>query len=84
MTTLKFVASSPVRVTAEIPVWGTVVWVEAFGGSEEALESGIKEIAIFASCSESFSKSNINCTIEESFERFVPVMKLAKKNKIKV
>lgn len=53
-------------------------------GMQEALSTGIKEIAIFASCSESFSKANINCTIEESFERFIPVMALAKKNKIKV
>ena len=37
-------ASSPIRVTAEIPVWGTVVWVEAFGRSEEALEFGIAEV----------------------------------------
>ncbi|WP_413289126.1 hydroxymethylglutaryl-CoA lyase [Bdellovibrio sp. HCB337] len=49
-----------------------------------AIESGIKEVAIFAAASESFSKKNINCTIEESFERFKPVMALAKKHKIKV
>jgi len=53
-------------------------------GMHEALETGVKEIAIFASSTESFSKANINCTIEESFERFKPVMALAKKNKIKV
>lgn len=53
-------------------------------GLEEALKTPIKEIAIFAAATETFSKKNINCTIEESFERFVPVMKLAKKNKIKV
>jgi len=53
-------------------------------GMEAALESGIKEIAVFAAASESFSKKNINCSIEESFARFGPVMKLAKKNKIKV
>lgn len=49
-----------------------------------AIESGIKEVAIFASCSESFSKKNINCSIEESFQRFEAVMVLAKKHKIKV
>ncbi len=53
-------------------------------GMKEALESGVKEIAIFASSSESFSKANINCTIDESFERFKPVMAMAKKNKIRV
>jgi len=53
-------------------------------GMQEALQSGIPEVAIFASCSESFSIKNLNCSIEESFERFKPVMVLAKKNKIKV
>ena len=37
-------ASIPVRVTAEIPVWGTVVWVEAFGSNKEALDSGSAEV----------------------------------------
>ncbi|QDK39244.1 hydroxymethylglutaryl-CoA lyase [Bdellovibrio sp. NC01] len=53
-------------------------------GMLDAIKSGVKEIAIFAACSESFSKKNINCTIEESFQRFEPVMALAKKHKIKV
>lgn len=53
-------------------------------GMKEALLNKVTEVAIFASCSESFSKANINCSIDESFERFVPVMALAKKNKIKV
>ena len=41
---LKNMANSPIRVTAEIPVWGTVVWVEAFGNNEEALESGVADV----------------------------------------
>lgn len=53
-------------------------------GMLNALEAEIPEIAVFAACSESFSKKNINCTIEESFKRFEPVMKLAKEHKIKV
>lgn len=53
-------------------------------GLQDAIAAGIKDVAIFAACSESFSKKNINCTIEESFERFVPVMKLARREKIKV
>jgi hydroxymethylglutaryl-CoA lyase len=53
-------------------------------GMQDAIKSGAKEISIFTACSESFNKANINCAIEESFERFQPVMILAKKNKIKV
>lgn len=53
-------------------------------GMTKAIEIGVKEIAVFAGCSESFSQRNINCSIEESFERFEKVFALAKKNKIKV
>lgn len=53
-------------------------------GMENAIQSGAKEVAVFASCSESFSEKNINCSIDESFKRFEEVFKLAKKNKIKV
>lgn len=53
-------------------------------GMQEALATGVKEVAIFASSTESFSQKNINCSIEESFQRFIPVMRIAKKNKIKV
>ncbi len=51
-------------------------------GMLQAIDAGVKEVAIFAACSESFSKKNINCSIDESFKRFVPVMKLAKAHKI--
>ncbi|KYG70563.1 hydroxymethylglutaryl-CoA lyase [Bdellovibrio bacteriovorus] len=53
-------------------------------GMQDAIASGVKEVAIFAACSESFSLKNINCSIDESFKRFEPVMALAKKHKIKV
>nr|WP_276330427.1 MULTISPECIES: hydroxymethylglutaryl-CoA lyase [Paracoccus] len=43
-------------------------------GREAALAAGAEEIAIFASASESFSQRNINCSIDESFQRFAPVM----------
>lgn len=53
-------------------------------GMLRAIESGVKEVALFAACSESFSKKNINCSIAESFLRFKPVMELAREHKIKV
>jgi hydroxymethylglutaryl-CoA lyase len=53
-------------------------------GMQSAITTGIKEVAVFTAASESFTKKNINCTIEESFERFIPVMKLAKQHGIKV
>ena len=53
-------------------------------GMLDAVSTNIHEIAIFAACSEGFSKENTNCTIEESFQRFDPILKLAKKHKMKV
>ena len=53
-------------------------------GFENALASGAKEVAIFAAASESFSQKNINCSIEESLERFVPLLAAAKSNNIPV
>jgi len=46
-------------------------------GLEAALLSDINEVAIFAAASESFSKKNINCSINESLERFLPIMERA-------
>lgn len=43
-------------------------------GLERAIESGVDSVAVFASASETFSQRNINCTIAESLERFVPVL----------
>lgn len=53
-------------------------------GLESAVESGVDEIAVFAAASESFSRKNINCSIAESIERFVPVIETAKAHDIAV
>ena len=42
-------------------------------GFEAAVAEGATEVAVFAAASEGFSRKNINCSIEESIERFVPV-----------
>jgi isopropylmalate/homocitrate/citramalate synthase len=46
-------------------------------GMEAALAAGVREVAIFAAASESFSRRNINCSISESLERFRPVAAMA-------
>ena len=53
-------------------------------GFEGALAAGAGEVAVFGAASESFSQKNINCSIAESLERFVPVMEAAKHNGIPV
>ncbi len=53
-------------------------------GMRAALQSKVDEVAIFAAASESFSQKNINCSIEESIERFKPVIELANEHNIPV
>lgn len=53
-------------------------------GFESALAVGCKEVAVFTAASESFTRKNINCSIDESFEKFADVMAAAKVNDIKV
>ena len=47
-------------------------------GFEAALQAEVEEVAVFAAASEAFSQKNINCSIAESLERFVPLMEAAK------
>lgn len=53
-------------------------------GFEAALRSKPDEIVVFGSASEAFSQKNINCSIEESIERFVPVVTAARASGIHV
>lgn len=53
-------------------------------GFEAAVVAQVKEVAIFGAASEAFSRKNINCSIDESLDRFAPVCEAAKKHNIKV
>ena len=53
-------------------------------GFEAARAAGASEVAIFGAASEAFSRSNINCSIAESLERFRPVAEAAATSGIKV
>ncbi|MBB1271113.1 hydroxymethylglutaryl-CoA lyase [Shewanella sp. SR44-3] len=53
-------------------------------GLELAIAAGADEVAIFGAASQSFSHKNINCSIEESIERFIPLMDMAKQRNIAV
>jgi hydroxymethylglutaryl-CoA lyase len=53
-------------------------------GLEAALASRPDEIVVFGAASEAFSQRNINCGIEESIERFRPVVAMAHEHSIKV
>lgn len=47
-------------------------------GFERAKDLGVKEIAIFGAASETFSKANINCRIDDSLDAFASVCQAAK------
>jgi len=46
-------------------------------GLERALACGVKEIAVFASATESFAQRNLNRTLSESLQLFAPVVSRA-------
>ena len=53
-------------------------------GLASAVKSKIPRIAIFSSASETFSKKNINCSIEESLDRFTAVVLEAQHHNLQV
>lgn len=60
------------------------VLVPNMKGFEAAVAAGAKEVAVFAAASEGFSQKNINCSIDESIARFVPVFDAAQREGIRV
>jgi isopropylmalate/homocitrate/citramalate synthase len=53
-------------------------------GYARAQAAKVDEIGIFTAASESFAKRNINCSIDESIERFRPVVEAAKKDGVRI
>ena len=60
------------------------VLVPNLRGYERARDVGATEIAIFTAASEAFSRKNINASIDESIERFRPVLERARTDRVKV
>lgn len=53
-------------------------------GYEKARSLGVKEIALFSATSDSFTKKNVNATVDETFERMKEVAQEAKKDKVRM
>lgn len=53
-------------------------------GLEAAMKAGAYEVSVFGAASESFTKKNINCTIDESLDRFEQVVQFALASGLKV
>jgi hydroxymethylglutaryl-CoA lyase len=60
------------------------VLVPNMKGFEAARDAGAEEVAVFGAATETFSRKNINCSIAESLERFVPVVEAAKAEGMRV
>lgn len=53
-------------------------------GYARARSAGVDEIAVFTAASEEFNRRNINASIDESLQRFVPVMERARADGVAV
>ncbi|MCE5233942.1 MAG: hydroxymethylglutaryl-CoA lyase [Mizugakiibacter sp.] len=53
-------------------------------GYERARAAGVAEIAVFTAASEAFNRKNVNASIDESIERFVPVLARARADGVRV
>ena len=68
----------------DLPAVNFPVLAPNLKGFEAALAAGAREVAVFAAASESFSQKNINCSIAESIQRFVPVFDAAQAAGVRV
>ena len=59
-------------------ILSTRIGFESFVRHNEPSGSGFDEISVFTAASETFSRKNTNCSIEESFSRLEEVCKLAR------
>ncbi len=68
----------------KVPGVSYPVLVPNLQGYERARAVGATEVAVFSAASEAFNRKNINASIDESIERFLPVLERAKADGVKV
>jgi len=68
----------------KVPGVSYPVLVPNLQGYQRAREVGATEIAVFTAASEAFSRKNTNASIDESIERFIPVIEQAQADEVKV
>ncbi|HEU5382631.1 MAG TPA: hydroxymethylglutaryl-CoA lyase [Ktedonobacteraceae bacterium] len=67
-------ASEVMTSLTRLPTTDYPVLVPNLKGMERALAAGVRAIAVFTAASETFTRHNINATIEESLANFRPVV----------
>ena len=60
------------------------VLVPNMTGYQRARAVGVEEVAVFGAASEAFSRRNINASIDESLQRFAPVLEQARADGVRV
>lgn len=53
-------------------------------GMDSTFTNNVQNISVFTAASEAFNQKNINCSINESFARFAPIVQKAKEHNIRV
>ena len=53
-------------------------------GAQNALAARADEIVIFTAASETFSQKNLNCSVDQSFERYAPVAEIVKAHGVRL
>ncbi len=77
-------ASAVMAGLTRLPSTTFPVLVPNLKGMERALAAGVRAVAVFTAASESFTRHNINATIEESLANFRPVVALAQQEGVTV
>jgi len=77
-------AAEVLRGIRKVPGVSYPVLVPNEQGYARAREVGATEIAMFTAASEAFNRKNINASIDESIERFIPVIEQAQADEVKV
>lgn len=77
-------AAEVYRGIAKKPGTSYPVLVPNLQGYERAREVGADDIAVFTAASEAFNRKNINASIDESLQRFAPVMERAGADGVRV
>lgn len=72
------------QAIARAPGTSYPVLVPNATGMEHAIKAGAGEVALFLSATESFSHGNLNCSIADALARAVPVMEMARMDRIRV
>ncbi|MFC5740727.1 hydroxymethylglutaryl-CoA lyase [Dyella tabacisoli] len=77
-------AAEVFRGIRKVPGVSYPVLVPNEQGYQRARDVGATEIAVFTAASEAFNQKNIHASIDESIERFIPVLERAKADGVKV